>query len=58
MSKGLPCLRWSTEPKRREFVVDGVEEASRVCTSAPLVLDWFGDELQASERQTTRRKIW
>ena len=36
MSRGLLCLRWSTEPECREFVVGGVEEASRVCTLAPL----------------------
>ena len=40
---GLPCLRWSAESKRREFAVSGVEEASCVCTSAPVVLVWSVD---------------
>ena len=38
MPRGLPSLRWSTEPKRRKiFVVAGVEEASCSSTSAPSV---------------------
>ena len=40
MSRGLPCLRWSTEPKCRKFVVGGVEEASLVSTSAPLFVTY------------------
>ena len=36
MSRGLPCFWWSIEPKCWKLVVRGVEEASLVCTSAPL----------------------
>ena len=38
MPRGLPSLRWSTEPKRRKIVVvAGVEEATCSSTSAPCV---------------------
>ena len=36
MPRGLPSLRWSTEPKHRKVIVDtGVEEATCSSTSVP-----------------------